>query len=1014
MSPSEDEKTGTWHQVRAILDRALSIESPDRRAFINAECDDTEIKRQVISMLEAYESATDPTPLPAARKIMAALPIVLGPGSRVGPYILDKALGAGGMGAVFLAKRADRAYEKQVAIKLIKRQRASEREIGRFRSERQILANLAHPSIAQLLDGGETEAGQPYLVMEYVEGRSITSYCRDNALTLDQRLDLFMQVCSAVQFAHQNLIVHRDLKPGNILVSHEGKVKLLDFGIAKILDAENFALTVLETQPGGSPMTLAYASPEQVRGHNITTATDVYALGILLYELLTGRRPHEFDGRNLPAAVQAICSLEAAAPSEQLRSAERSSSVTTEEESPTTTVPLVPWKHIQGDLDAIVLKALAKEPRHRYASAEQMGEDLQRFRSHQPVRARRDTLVYRSRKFLVRNRLLLAATTMVLLVLLASIVLLAQNRQELLRQKNQAETVSSWMTELFELPTPDRSLGERVTARELLEKSAATIQTDLANEPQVQARMLETLARSYISLGLIEEGLELARTGKRLTAQQLEPEDTAVFFYLASISLLLLDENQEAYEHINSAIGRIDLDAEENLYAKAKYFSQKGAVELAFFRLSDAESSYRLAETAARELGDKEVLATVLENFGVLKGAQQLPLAAERKYREALLLREALFDPIHPGITSLRWKLLHQVAAENREYASREADRLLKRAQKTLGDGEFHLSREYNSWAEIKTKVGSYDEARFGYQEATRIADRHLGPDNEFSLPFRGDLAIMELRLGNIDEARAILVPLMDAIITKRGRDSVLFATTLHAYGRTIMREGRAAEAEPYLVESEEILEAQIGPEHELTVTVTANVGLMWLKRKDLAQAATWFERAADRGRRAQERPVGMTTLLQNLGKTYRLQKRWSAAGNIYSEIVQIEGTNTVAGLQALTWVAQCSIETGQWQKALDSAVNAIEKWSLWEHEQEHKHWRVVSQRIRAHALVELGRYQEALEILQGVLDYRLRMGATEERFAKIRGLIARAEAGLAQESAAAREKPISAGSDHE
>ena len=982
---------GAWQQVKAILDRALDVASPERLAFIDRECDDPDLKEQVLSVLRAYESVTESKPLPAAQKILATLPATFGPGSEVGPYVLEESLGAGGMGAVFLARRADRAFEKKVAVKLIKRQWASEREIGRFRSERQILANLVHPSIAQLLDGGETEEGQPYLVMEYVEGRSISSYCRDKTLTLDQRLDLFTQVCSAVQFAHQNLIVHRDLKPGNIMVSDDGRVKLLDFGIAKILDAENFAMTVMETQAGGSPMTLAYASPEQVRGQNITTATDVYALGILLYELLTGRRPHHFDGRNLPEAMEAICNLEATAPSEQLRTA----SGTPPSDLLPDPVPegLVPWKQIQGDLDAIVLKALAKEPERRYASAEQMAEDLRRFQNHQPVRARRDTLIYRSRKFVYRNRVPLGAAAVVLVVLLTSIALLVQNRRELIRQKNQAETVSAWMTELFELPTPGRSLGEKVTARELLDKSADSIRQDLAQEPEVLARMLLTLGRSYMHLGLYPEGMELIDSGGDLAERYLSSIEVAEFLFASAEGSSVMGEYAAALEDLERAARILDRSPGRHWKIRAECLSLRGAVELRLFRLAEAEASLEAAETAAREADDDEVLSNVLEDFGELYVAQHQKTLAVKKFREALALREGLYEEHHPGVTSLRWNLLTMRGAENPEDASREADRLLERAVRVLGESEVLLANQYFQWAEIKDSVSRHDEARNGYETAMRIAGETLGPYSPHYFPFLSNFGRMELRLGNYERAEALLRRLLGIVEQETGKQGAVYGNTLSLLGSVALDTGRLDEAEAFFAESAQILEDVFGPRHELSVTAANNIGMVWKGRADYEEAGRWFEKAAELGRQSAERPAAMTTILKNLARNYRDLGDFDSAGRIYAELVRDEGMKTLDGIQSLTWQARCFIEVENWSKALEAARRADREWGHWG--EDYKTWRVVTWRIQGRALVELGQVEDGLVRLRETLDHRLKTGASADRVDKIRAEIADAEARL-------------------
>ncbi|MEM9597659.1 MAG: serine/threonine-protein kinase, partial [Acidobacteriota bacterium] len=508
-----------WGEVRAVLDEALDLPAHARREYVDRECGDPELHRLVVSYLVAYDDdatfeGQGPGAAPLAdlarQRFDAAQGVDLPAGHGVGSYRVIRRLGQGGMGTVYLAQRGDDAYSKQVAVKLLRYAWAGDEQLSRFRRERQILADLEHPSIAQLLDGGSTPEGQPYLVMEYVDGRPIDEHCRREELGLDARLALFQKVCDAVQFAHQNLVVHRDLKPSNILVTPAGEPKLLDFGIAKILGPERFAETVLPTRTGLTPMTPAYASPEQVRGQAITTASDVYSLGVLLYQLLTGDLPYRFEGGDLDAMVEAICHHEVRTPSSRVVRVPEPKDIPAEAGTLR--------RRLRGDLDAIVLKALAKETEHRYATAEQLADDIRRVFARQPVRARRGTLVYRSAKFLRRHRLGLAATAAVFGVLVISILVLLDQRRAVMdernravRERNRSETVTHWMVELFELPDPGRSLGRRVTALELLDKSSLSIREDLAAEPGLLAELLGTLGETYANLGQLPEARELLR-----------------------------------------------------------------------------------------------------------------------------------------------------------------------------------------------------------------------------------------------------------------------------------------------------------------------------------------------------------------------------------------------------------------------------------------------------------------------------------------------------------------------
>src|SRR5208337_2202110 len=377
-----------WIQAREILDEALQIPVEDRSPYLDNACPDPEVRRYVESLIISYDKATEFLEQPAVtllaepwREAESPQPWI---GRRIGSYLIEKEIGEGGMGTVFQAVRADDEYQKCVAIKLVKSGFASSFAIARFKAERQILASLEHPNIARLLDGGRTEEGYPYLVMEFVDGVPIDEYCDAHRLTIDQRLQLFRAACDAVQFAHQNLIIHRDLKPGNILVTKDGVPKLLDFGIAKLLNPE-FVQTPLVTRTEWRPMTLEYASPEQVRGQSVTEASDIYSLGVLLYELLAGRRPYDTAGRSRLEIERMICEQEPERPSLALSGT-------------------LARRALDGDLDTIIMKALRKEPRLRYKSVAEFAEDIQNHLSGLPVRARNPTVTYRTRTFVRRHK----------------------------------------------------------------------------------------------------------------------------------------------------------------------------------------------------------------------------------------------------------------------------------------------------------------------------------------------------------------------------------------------------------------------------------------------------------------------------------------------------------------------------------------------------------------------------------------------------------------------------------
>ncbi|MDQ3013355.1 MAG: protein kinase, partial [Acidobacteriota bacterium] len=397
-------------QVIEIFDAASSLSVAELEAYLAAACGDETVRAEVERLLPQYDQAGDfleQPALPDANQQAAGLA-----GRQIGQYKLLRELGSGGMGIVYLAVRADDVYQKEVAVKLVWPGLHRESVVRRFKQERQILAHLDHPNIARLLDGGVTEEGWPYVVMEYVNGAPITDYRDAHNLGIADRLKLFRTVCAAVHYAHQHLIVHRDLKPSNILVTGDGVVKLLDFGIAKVLTPEQHGQAPLTTRTGLRLMTQEYASPEQVSQKTITTASDIYNLGLLLYELLTGAHPHDLKHRPLHEVVRMICEEEPDKPSVK---------VARMATAPANFAGLTPekWRrHLRGDLDNIVLKALQKDTRLRYQTVQQLSKDLHNYLTGQPVTARSATWHYRAEKYIRRNKALVTLATALLLTLL--------------------------------------------------------------------------------------------------------------------------------------------------------------------------------------------------------------------------------------------------------------------------------------------------------------------------------------------------------------------------------------------------------------------------------------------------------------------------------------------------------------------------------------------------------------------------------------------------------------------
>ena len=504
-----------WQKVKDIFQTVVDLQ-PDKRAVLLATtcADDAELRAEVEALLEGHDQASRFIEQPAAHLLETApdkapLPSLIG--QQVGPYKVLREIGHGGMGQVYLAVRADDEYKKRVALKIVKRGMDTQDIVRRFRYERQILAGLDHPHIGKLLDGGTTAEGLPYFAMEYVEGKPITDYCDSRKLSTVERLKLFRQVCAAVQFAHQNLVVHRDIKPSNILVAEDGTPKLLDFGIAKLLNPELSGQTIDPTASVLRLMTPEYASPEQVRGEPITTASDVYSLGVVLYELLTGHRPYRTRSRLPHEILRIICEEEPEKPStavsrvEEVHSRDGSKTITLTPEAVSRTREGEPDKlrrKLRGDLDNIVMMAMRKEPQRRYTTVNQLSEDIRRHMEGLPVVARQDKLGYRAEKFVKRNKVVIAAAALITVTLLGGIVATTWQARKAERRFNDVrELAHSFM---FEFHDEIEKLPRSIEVRKKLVQQALKYLRSLEQETGNDLSLQLELAQAYHKIGDVQ------------------------------------------------------------------------------------------------------------------------------------------------------------------------------------------------------------------------------------------------------------------------------------------------------------------------------------------------------------------------------------------------------------------------------------------------------------------------------------------------------------------------------
>ncbi|HLE83234.1 MAG TPA: serine/threonine-protein kinase, partial [Thermoanaerobaculia bacterium] len=605
-------------------------------------------------------------------------------GERFGAYVVESEIGRGGMGEVYLGRRADRAYEGRVAIKVLPRTAAGPELARRFHQERQILASLDHPNVARLLDAGTSAEGEPFFVMEYVEGSAIDEWCDLRRLPVADRLRLFLRVLDAVQAAHRALVVHRDLKPANVLVTPAGVPKLLDFGIAKLLDAGAFPQAAETTITALRPMTLTYASPEQVTGGPITTATDVYGLGVTLYRLLTGRLPYR-DGVPLQRAIPHDDPVPASA------------TITAEAARDRGAEPSQLRRLLEGDLDVILQTALAKEPSRRYGSAEAFAADLDRHLRGLPVSARRPTFAYRTAKFVRRNRLAAALGTVLAASVLAfalSMAMLAgrlaseRDRAEAARleaeserdrartEELEAEQVAALLVDLFSKPDPGNSRGEAVTAREILDRGMERVTEGLEGQPRVQAELLDTIGRAYNRLGLfgpaaapLEQGLEL----RRRTLGPDHPETLASLYNVADNVRDAGDFGRAVELYRQTLDGRLRALGPDSTEVAETLEALAHAVRLTSSDFAEAESLLERALAIRRRHPEDELgLAQTLHYLANIEGERRRPREAEALFREIREIRLRLWGEDHPETLMASKGIADALRVQGR-YAEAEA-----------------------------------------------------------------------------------------------------------------------------------------------------------------------------------------------------------------------------------------------------------------------------------------------------------------------------------------------------
>ena len=725
--------------VLELLDEALETPTAVRPGFLDAACeDDPALRRELESLLGLKTDADD-----FLRSLFPPGGGDLPAGTRIGPYRLCELLGRGGMGAVYRAVRED-DFTKQVALKLVERELPSPLILRRFHRERQILARLEHPNIARLLDGGTTADGRPYLVMEHVDGVPIDRYCEDRRLAPQERLALCLQVASALSYAHQNLIVHRDLKPANVLVTADGVPKLLDFGIAKLLDPAEDLASLTRTME--RPMTPRYASPEQVRGEPVTLASDLYSFGVLLYQLLTGELPCGLDTCGLSESARRICDLEPQRPS------------------------ALATPRVGSDVDAIVLKALRKEPRHRYPSMEHLAEDIRRYLAGYPVLARKGTALYRAGKLLGRHRWGFIAA-LVALMLAGGFLVREQLRRS--AEEQRAERTVTVLRGLLNLADPDQR--DAATVIEVLDRTRRDLAA-LQAEPDLRAELLAALGGIHRKLGN-REAARAALTESLAIWRRSHPED-----------------REGVAVRLNN-LGALDLDQGDRQKAEALF---REALAL-------REGLPGVAPEAL--VVNLDNLATVLLDRGEFA-------AAELLYRRGLAIRIHQLGPGDPRV-SYSLRSLAALRYNRQDFAA--AEPLLRQALRLRSQGtgaeSTDLAPILDLLGSVRFAQGDPREAEALFTRALELRRSRLGEQSADLARSERNLAELRLAAGDRAEARRLAEKALARLRRAKRPDDWHIADVESILGAVLVAEGKPAAAEPLLAASYRTL-ATVRGEH--------------------------------------------------------------------------------------------------------------------------------------------------------------------------------------------------------
>ncbi|MGM0546123.1 MAG: tetratricopeptide repeat protein [Bacteroidota bacterium] len=851
-----------WREIECLVDQALELPRNKRHDFIWQNCSgNKQLFNEITEYLAAIEESEgffqDQIDLysslvdewmakPTSRKCSFV-------GERIGCFLITKLIEHGGMGSVYLAERDGDDFDQQVAIKIIRRGMDTPSNIARFKREQQILANLHHHNIAQMYDGGITDEGLPYLVMEYVEGTPIDVYCDNKKCTIEQRIKLFKQVCLGIQHAHKNLVIHRDLKPSNIFVTEDGHVKILDFGISKILEDDN--QSIFETCAHQYPVSLGYAAPEQLSGQPVTTEVDTYGLGVVLYEMLAGVRPFDLEDKNIVQIEHIIRDKNAPAPAvkfNNLPSAKEKQKIANNRN----TSPKNLAKYLKSDLGSIILKTLYKEPERRYNSAGELLDDIERYEENKTVEARRHHLRYRVSKFLKRHRKGFATVGIFLLMLAGFAAFythkITQERNQAELEAQKSEQVSNFLINIFETNDPANTQGDTLTVNEVL-ASAKEKMEQLDDQPHIQSNMMLHLGKIFYKLGQFDEAskhLEEAHAIQQKHGRQKTMLQADILRYLATINIEKYNYTA-ADSQLEKSLG-IHHDLQETDNANyAKLLNEKAILSRRMGDVDSAETLYNKALNIYSDLpkSEKQELTPAYNNLASLQKAVGKTPFARDMMEESLEYRLETFGPTHPRtLSTMRSMGILYGDLQNLGKSEELLTETLKINKQLYGRNNIKTAEIYNFLGITFKNNGEHDKAEEYYNNALHIYEEKFGNEHP-------KIAVLFNNIGTLYS-------------TRKNYEQAL----------------------NYHFKSLAIRKNHFGKTHPKVARSYDNIGYAYKKDGQLDSAETYFKKALTVREDYFEKPNSeIGSSYYNMGSVYGEKQEWNQTEKYLTEALSIQ-----------------------------------------------------------------------------------------------------------------------------